>query len=374
MTRVRRWWIAGLGAVLFPSCATHVTFRHHGGAGQAGAGASTGGAGNGGTHASGGTAGTVAKGGAAGDFASAGGRAGSGDTTSKGGFSGHEGPAETAGAGAGGEPSAAGAGGEETAGLGGGAGGPTLTDGDECQSDGECQSGNCSADAALAKRICCQSGFSNCGSCVDLQSDASKCGSCSNVCGANEACNSGKCRCSGYTFPETCGGGCGTFAFESGTPEGWFADTDPGFPVNGGDNNGTTNVTTTSIAAHVHDGGNALAVPGLTDGSTVVSVAVPVCRQGASVNMAGFTLSAWVYLTGTDLSSLSFLFFDAWGPSGVFSSPVLTGDKITVLNTWYQLSATFASTIQADHVAIRLNPNAAWTGTMYIDSVSITGP
>ncbi len=84
-------------------------------------------------------------------------------------------------------------------------------------------------------------------------------------------------------------------------------------------------------------------------------------------------MSAWVYLTGTTLDSLAFLFLDAWNATSQVSSPVLTGNNIT-MNTWHHVTATFSSAIQADHVAIRLNPNTAWTGTMYIDSVDVTGP
>jgi hypothetical protein len=178
--------------------------------------------------------------------------------------------------------------------------------------------------------------------------------------------------CEGYALPVTCGGGCGTWSFESGTIEGWAADTDPYFPVNGGGtNNGVTNVTITT--SRTHDGSRALAVPALANGQ-VVSVAVPVCLDGNTVNVAGFTVSAWVYLTGTDLSTYSFIFFDAWGASENVGNPVLTGTKITTMNTWYHLTTTFASTIDADHVAIRLNPEVSWTGTMYIDSVTIAGP
>jgi hypothetical protein len=266
---------------------------------------------------------------------------------------------------------------DDSAGVGGSAAGnpepAMLPNGAECAASSECESGHCAdGESGAAKSICCQSGYANCGACIDEESDDAHCGSCSKVCAANQTCESGTCTCTGYTFPSTCGGGCGSWTFESGTTEGWSVDTDPSFPVNGGDGNGVTNVTTTSN--RVHDGSRALAVPGSTGAGPIVSVAAPVCQAGASVNMAGFTMSAWVYLTGTDLSTYSFLFFDAWGPSSQASSPVLTGTKIMSLNTWYQLTATFSSTVQADHVAIRLNPEMSWTGTMYIDSVTVTGP
>jgi hypothetical protein len=131
------------------------------------------------------------------------------------------------------------------------------------------------------------------------------------------------------------------------------------------------NVTVSTT--HVHDGKSALAVSGLANGE-VISVATPLCKSQSSINVAGFTLSAWVYLSGTALSQYSFLFFDAWGGSDRVSSPVLTGEKIVAMNTWYYLQATFGSAVDADHVAIRLNPEMSWSGIMYVDSVEITGP
>jgi hypothetical protein len=99
-----------------------------------------------------------------------------------------------------------------------------------------------------------------------------------------------------------CGGGCTAWSFDSGSNEGWVADTDSGFPVNGGGaTNGVTNVTTSTTT--FHDGTRALAVPALANGQ-VVSVAVPVCRAGSTLNLAGFTLSAWVRLSGTALSQI----------------------------------------------------------------------
>ena len=90
--------------------------------------------------------------------------------------------------------------------------------------------------------------------------------------------------------------------------------------------------------------------------------------------MAGFKMSAWIMLTGTELPSEGpFVFFDAWSASGAVQNPVLFGDNIAHMNTWYPVETTFASTANADHVAIRFNPGLAWTGTMYVDSLEITG-
>ena len=242
-----------------------------------------------------------------------------------------------------------------------------TANGGTCQSNGECQSANCSSFAVTGTNICCQSGYSNCGSCVDRQSDSSNCGSCSTKCGANRTCQTGSCKCAGFAFPAACGG-CGSWSFESATTESWGKDTNISM-------NGVTNVLATQTT--VHDGAYALAVPILDDGVTayVGSVNVPLCQSAATINTAGFTMSAWVKLSGPQVGSLSALFFEASSAlSGTDSSPVLFGDQITP-NTWIFKTVTFGAALQADHIGIRLSPSPAqWAGTLYVDSVQITGP
>ena len=245
-----------------------------------------------------------------------------------------------------------------------------ILTGSSCASSPQCSSGNCSNYATTGARICCQSNYSNCGSCVDLQTSNSSCGSCGNACGPNRSCQTGSCGCNGYTFPSSCGSGCGTWSFESGTQESWVKDTDPSFPVNGGSSDCVANITISQ--SKVHDGSYALAVPANCN-TGVASVAFQIC-SGSTINMAGYTMSAWVQLTGTALDAYAFLFFNAWGASGNVSSPVLTGDKIAVMDTWYFVQTTFANSVQADHVAIELSPGKSWTGTIYIDGITITPP
>ncbi len=141
-------------------------------------------------------------------------------------------------------------------------------------------------------------------------------------------------------------------------------------PVNGGARNGVTNVLASQTH---HDGAHALAFPALIDLTNTynASVMVPICT-GGTINLSGYTMSAWIYVTGTNLGTETFLFFDAWGPSGMISSPALMGEKLNTLNTWQQATITFSSSVQADHVSIRLNDPPGWTGTVYVDSVTIT--
>jgi len=209
---------------------------------------------------------------------------------------------------------------------------------------------------------------------VDERSDTSNCGSCGNKCGPNRTCQTSTCKCSGYTFPSLCGG-CGSWTFESAGTEGWAKDVDPNFPVFGGGTNGVTNVVFTQ--SQFHDGSDSLAVPITVDASntTIASVAVPLCVSSASINTAGYTMSAWVMLVGPAVNSLGGMFFDAWSAFGSENQPVAFGDPLTAnLGKWIMYTATFSSTLQADHISIRLNPNTSWGGTMYIDTVTLTGP
>ena len=175
-------------------------------------------------------------------------------------------------------------------------------------------------------------------------------------------------------MPSSCGG-CGSWSFESGTTEGWAKDTDPAAPISGGAPNGASNFVATT--SQKHDGNYALAVPMLVDRSTTYlgSTAVPLCGNGSTIAIGGLTMSAWLMVhngAGSTLASTDFLWFSAWGPSGSDHEPVLFGN--IPIDTWFQVSFTFNSATQADHVAIYLAPNENWSGTLYIDSVTLTGP
>jgi hypothetical protein len=248
-----------------------------------------------------------------------------------------------------------------------------TADGGSCPSNVACQNGNCSTYSVTGASICCPAGNSNCGNCVNEQKDNANCGACGTKCSLNRSCQSGTCACQGYTLPSSCGG-CGSWSFESGTAEGWTKDTDPNFPVNGGGTNGATNFVATT--SQKHDGSYALAVPILVDTTTTYlgSTAVPLCANGSTLALGGFTMSAWVMVhsnAGSTLDPTTFLFFSAWGPSAADNEPALFGNIVT--DTWSQLSVTFSSAIQADHIAIYISPNQ-WSGTIYIDSVTLTGP
>jgi hypothetical protein len=67
----------------------------------------------------------------------------------------------------------------------------------------------------------------------------------------------------------------------------------------------------------------------------------------------------------------SWLWFSAWGPSGSDHEPIVFGN-ITA-DAWFQVSFTFSTAFPVDHIAIYLT-TTNWQGTLYIDSVTLTGP
>lgn len=204
------------------------------------------------------------------------------------------------------------------------------------------------------------------GDCYDLTSDPAHCGSCTNKCGANKVCqstgNSGVCACS---TPLQCGG-CGSWNFESSTNEAWVAP--------GADHAGISNGVSGPISAsstRAHAGSYSLKVPiAINQTSTYVGyVYVPICGAGSTVNLANAVISAWIYLEGPALGM--------WSTVTIGTPDMLGGADPGSLRVgqWFQVKYASSAT-QANEIAIELNVNAsdgAWSGTMYIDDVLISG-
>jgi hypothetical protein len=76
-----------------------------------------------------------------------------------------------------------------------------VDEGASCEGAAVCQAGSCSCPAA-----------NTCGTdCADLTKDPVHCGTCTTVCGMNEACENGACKCNG----KVCDGKCTETAFDS---------------------------------------------------------------------------------------------------------------------------------------------------------------
>jgi len=174
--------------------------------------------------------------------------------------------------------------------------------------------------------------------------------------------------CSGATV---CGS-CLSWDFEwEGAASPWLLAVDPGLSDVGA--NGATNALLTH--AQYQSSNTSLAVPILIDSNTTygAEVAVSPCQADGTVNLAGYELTARVFLAGPELTTWSdALQLDTWGPSGqgdyfvVYwgSNPIPTG-------TWFSITATFVSGKPVNRIGLRLTPTSNWVGTMYIDDVAI---
>jgi hypothetical protein len=197
-------------------------------------------------------------------------------------------------------------------------------------------------------------------------------------------CQSGTCKCYQNVNPVACtsGSSCLNWSFESGTIEGWGRDPS-------GSGGGDTNITVSST--HVHTGTRALAVTmGIgaysTNGSTGVSVTVPLCASSGTVNLAGYTFSAWVYFTVTEgsipMNAANLL---QGMTASTDTSTRGTSGYVAVsqsnLNQWMQLQGSINQASTANYLAVLgvgfalANPSSeGFSGTMYIDDVQLTPP
>lgn len=165
--------------------------------------------------------------------------------------------------------------------------------------------------------------------------------------------------------------------------EGWQPDpTLPGV--------GVTNITVST--SHFHTGTHSLAVSisiaaFSTNDSRMASVTVPLCASTGTVNLAGYTMSFWLFLTvsqGTlpmNAANLSQGFFRAADMSGSGDTDTFVAENQSTLNQWVHFQGNVvqvsASNTQAG-VNIEFpiaNPNSeGFSGTLYIDDVQLIAP
>jgi hypothetical protein len=205
--------------------------------------------------------------------------------------------------------------------------------------------------------------------------------------GGGGVCTSGgACACYQDVSPVICtsGASCMNWGFESGA-EGWGMD--PSNP-----SLGVTNITVSS--SHFHGGTHSLAVTAAiaaysASDSRGISVAVPLCASSGTVNLAGYTLSAWVYFTVTagaipmNAANLIQGFFAAkdspGGPVGTASTAIAVQQSTT--NQWLHLQGS-VNQVDATNYQLAINAefpiadpgSEGFTGTMYLDDVQLLPP
>jgi hypothetical protein len=141
------------------------------------------------------------------------------------------------------------------------------------------------------------------------------------------------------------------------------------------DSNGAKN----ALLSHTtyKSAGGSLAVPINIDQMTTYTaqVAVSPCKTPGTINLAGYQLTAQVFLAGRELTAWNDAFqIDTWGPSGAADNFVLLwGSGPIPTNEWFPIIATFSSSIAVNRIGLRLTPGSInWNGTMYVDDVVIT--
>ena len=102
---------------------------------------------------------------------------------------------------------------------------------------------------------------------------------------------------------------------------------------------------------------------------------VPLCKSSGNVNTNGFTVSGWVNASNADTpSTLGFINAEVWTPNDTDGCGLSNSSQLTVMDKWYQVSCAFTSSHVIDWLSIVFNPATFWSGTLYLDDFTITGP
>jgi hypothetical protein len=224
-----------------------------------------------------------------------------------------------------------------------------------CTTDTVCSSGNCSV-SPTASTMCCAAGSSDCSQgCYNLLSDAKHCGNCSTICGPNNSCSSGSCRCTaGSTL--SCGT-CPSWDFESNTTEGWVNDTLATNVVS------PVSLPTPPGAPFAGSHSLAFAVSHIGPGPLNSGVVVPLCADtGTSTDITG--VSFYLYLDGPAYQVSK---YDRAFGGGIHFLDLT--DQFAA-KQWIPISGTFNS-IPGTELELFFEPSADWSGTIYIDQVQL---
>jgi hypothetical protein len=175
-----------------------------------------------------------------------------------------------------------------------------------------------------------------------------------------------------------------TWGFESNTTEGWQTDTTWG--------GGVTNVIVSS--SEHHTGSYSLAVVmglgsySISGQQNGASVLVAICKPGGTVNLAGYTFSAWVKFTVRQgavtqyRANLVQAYLEDSGAARATTygdSPNQVAVSSTNLNTWLHVKGVVSQPSTANDV-VGLSVGFTFAdyssegidGTMYIDDIQLT--
>jgi len=174
------------------------------------------------------------------------------------------------------------------------------------------------------------------------------------------------------------------WGFESGTTEGWVADTNSSSAI--------TNFTVSSSVAHT--GTHSLAIPlavGVwsSNDAAGASIHIPLCAGSGSANLSGYTFTGWVQfgplIQGTDfpMNAANLIQATLYPPNmvgGTFvQNPI--GVNKTFIGKWMQFGGATDPISNAGYATIYVQfpiPHPAtedgFQATMYLDDIQISPP
>lgn len=141
--------------------------------------------------------------------------------------------------------------------------------------------------------------------------------------------------------------------------------------------NGALNaaISTTRPSGYPESGSYSLVVPVIVNGTTTAaaSVGVQFCEAGKTTSLGGYTVSGYVYFEGPAFPAFAVFAADTWGPTASEASANNIFINNLVTNQWVPFTVSMSFGFQYDHLALLLGPNGSWSGTMYLDDITVTG-
>jgi hypothetical protein len=138
-------------------------------------------------------------------------------------------------------------------------------------------------------------------------------------------------------------------------------------------------ITTNRPAGYPGSGSYSLRVPVAINGATSYTASVGnIFCPNSSTTVGGYTISGYVYLAGPTLPLYAIVEALSWSVTDAtndYQTILLTnaGTLTIETNKWLPFSKTLVASPATNVVTLALHPNGAWSGTMYLDDVKITG-